>query len=63
MENYKTDYAECKRRLEKLAKDWEKNHDQLDSNWVCVKFPKKMWRIAKEAGAKKRLLLGLDSLE
>lgn len=35
--------------LNELHKDWDKLwNDSLDANWVGVKIPNKMWRIAKE---------------
>ncbi len=34
--------------LNELHKDWDKTNNSLDANWVGVKIPNKMWRIAKE---------------
>ena len=50
------DYGKCKQELDALAAGWDdhpENMKQHDENWVCVRFPKSMWRIAKAVGAEK----------
>ena len=51
--NYIESLKALKLELETLAKDWDKNHNALDANWVGVKIPNKRWRIAKKLGLSK----------
>lgn len=44
---------ELQSELNTLASDWEETHNAQDANWVGVKLPNKMWRIAKKLGLRK----------
>jgi len=50
------EYTKLKEKLVELKASWK--GESLDANWICVSFPKKMWRLAKLAGAKKDYYYG-----